>query len=83
MASYHHRPFATFALTGKGATHGALNMRRDRVTSYNMEIATLDRETRTVTLDASKVSRTTSMHQGAITLAFALNELPGWTLVTK
>lgn len=82
MASYHHRPFATFALTGKGSTHGALNMRKNRVTSYDMEIATVDREALTVTLNPRKVSRTTSMHQGAITLAFAFNELPGWTLVT-
>jgi hypothetical protein len=83
MASYHHKPFADFAITGKGSRHGALSMRGNSVFSYDMEIAYLNRHTRHILLCDTKVSRTTTMHQGAVSLGFKLHLASlGWTMGT-
>jgi len=81
MASYHHKPFATFALTGKGSRHGALVMRGDEVFSYDTKIAHVNRENKRVILVTRKFSRTTSMHQGAVRLGVTLHlASQGWYL---
>lgn len=84
MANYHHAPFADFATSGKTQRQGNLTMVGDSVFSYSMKIATVNREEKTISLRDTQVSKTTSMHQGAVRLGHALHlSKLGWTLSTS
>jgi hypothetical protein len=84
MVNYHHAPFADFAMTGKSQRQGNLSMTGDSVFSYSMKIATVNREAKTITLRDTKVSKTTSMHQGAVRLGHVLHlSKLGWELITS
>ncbi len=84
MARNHYDAFSDFCLTGKNSKHGALVMRGDTVWSYDLTIAWINRQTKTVVFNDAKVSKTTSAHQRAITMAFPISlTAKGWTLVNS
>ena len=74
----HWRPFIAFAEDGKDCKHGSLLMDRDTVWSYQRKIAQLDRVLRVVYFDPTKVSRTTTQHQNAITRSMSTLTSAGW-----
>lgn len=79
MAKYRGQEFAKFACDGKRFRSGELLMLGNEVFSYAMKIAVVDRDKKSIKLNETKVSRTTSRHQGAITLGMIY--LPAtWTL---
>ena len=82
MSKTYHQEFATFAETGKGCSHGALTMRGDKVFSYDREIAALDRTHKLIIADVTKVSKTTTTHQKAVTMGVAMHlAAKGWRCV--
>ena len=81
MARIHNAEFSDFCRTGERHTNGALVMVGDRVHSYNMEIARVDRGEKSIRFFGKTVSRTTTAHQNAILRAFAIDlSLSGWTI---
>lgn len=78
MARIKYREVEKFLETGKRQRCGELVMVGNLISSYDVVIATVDREARIVTLDCTKYSRTTSAHQQAVRGQVRME--PGWTL---
>jgi len=66
MAKYRSKEFAAFAVDGKYFRSGELRMVANEVYSYSMKIAVLDRDKKSIKLDETVVSRTTSRHQHSV-----------------
>lgn len=79
MAKYRGKEFAAFAVDGKRFRSGELLMVDNEVFSYAMKIAVIDRDKKSIKLNETKRSVTTSRHQHAIVLGMLY--LPStWTL---
>lgn len=77
----HWRPFVAFIEDETPCTHGNLAMENNKVFSYNRKIAEVDRANKVIYFDDTKISRTTTQHQSAVTRA--MYHLSGWTLEKK
>lgn len=80
MATIKHREVQTFCETGKGCVKGNLVLRGASIFSYDVEIATVDRAGKSISLDCTKYSRTTASHQRAVEIAAYYL---GWTLIRR
>ena len=81
MAINRNREFVNFAQNGKNCRHGALDMKGDKVWSYAVVIATVDREARTIEFNDKIYSRTTSRHQSAVRYGSSDLAKYGWRLI--
>lgn len=66
MSRYHYEDLANFLLHGTRVRHGEMLAAGNQVTSYDVIIAIVDRENKTVKVNTTKYSKTTTHHQNTV-----------------